>query len=234
MDVFEAIDSRISCRWFLDKPVDPVLVRDLIAGAARAASGGNLQPWQVYALTGAALAELKSKVTAAIAGGDPRHVDAEYPIYPKTLWEPYQSRREHHGVQLYGALKIDRGDAAARLAQYKRNYEFFNAPVALFIAIDRRAGPMGRSRRLYSRADVSRPRLWIGHLRAGILGAHAPYRRRVREDAGGADAVLRGFDRLRRPQSSGQRFPLAARGAAGVLPLLWFRLRRACFGFFLA
>ncbi|HEX8810065.1 MAG TPA: nitroreductase family protein, partial [Xanthobacteraceae bacterium] len=47
----------------------------------------------------------------------------------------------HHGVQLYGALEIDRSDAAARLTQYKRNYEFFNAPVALFIAIDRRLGP---------------------------------------------------------------------------------------------
>jgi nitroreductase len=141
MDVFEAVDSRISCRWFLDQPVAPELVRDLIAGAARAASGGNLQPWQVYALTGAALAGLKRQVAAAIAGGDPRQIDAEYPIYPKTMWEPYQSRREHHGVQLYGALEIDRSDAAARLSQYKRNYEFFNAPVALFIAIDRRLGP---------------------------------------------------------------------------------------------
>ena len=46
------------------------------------------------------------------------------------MWEPYQSRRDHHGVQLYGALKIDRNDAAARLTQYKRNYEFFNAPIA--------------------------------------------------------------------------------------------------------
>ena len=57
------------------------------------------------------------------------------------MWEPYQSRRDHHGVQLYGALNIDRNDAAARLNQFKRNYEFFNAPVALFIAIDRRLGP---------------------------------------------------------------------------------------------
>ena len=212
MDVFEAVDSRISCRWFLEKPVEPALVRDLIAGAARAASGGNLQPWQVYALTGVALAELKRQVAAAIAGRDPRHEDAEYPIYPKTMWEPYQSRRDHHGVQLYGALNIDRSDAAARLTQYKRNYEFFNAPVALFIAIDRRLGPtMGRSRRLYSRADVSGARPRARQLRAGILGAHAPHRRAVREHAAGADTVLRGLDRLRRPQSSGEQFPLAAR-----------------------
>jgi nitroreductase len=141
MDVFQAVDSRIACRWFLDKPVDAAIVRDLINRAARAASGGNLQSWQVYALAGAPLAELKREVATHIDGHDPRHDDAEYPIYPKTMWEPYKARREEHGVQLYGALGIDRDDTAGRLAQYKRNFEFFNAPVALFIAIDRKLGP---------------------------------------------------------------------------------------------
>ena len=88
MDVFEAVELRIACRWFLDKPVDAKIVRDVITRAARAASGGNLQSWQVYALAGAPLAELKRKVAAHIAGRDPRHDDAEYPIYPKTMWEP--------------------------------------------------------------------------------------------------------------------------------------------------
>jgi nitroreductase len=141
MDVFEAVESRIACRWFLDTPVDAKIVRDLITRAARAASGGNLQSWQIYALAGAPLAALKRKVAAHIAGRDPRHDDAEYPIYPKTMWEPYKSRREEHGVQLYGALGVARDDAEGRLAQYKRNFEFFNAPVALFVAIDRKLGP---------------------------------------------------------------------------------------------
>ena len=52
MDVFEAVDSRIACRQFFDKPVDPKIVKDLLARAARAASGGNLQSWNIYALTG--------------------------------------------------------------------------------------------------------------------------------------------------------------------------------------
>jgi len=140
-DIFEAIDSRLACRWFLDRPVDAALVRDLIAQAARAASGGNLQPWHVYALTGAPLAAIKREVATAIAGRDPRHDDAEYPIYPKTMWEPYKSRREAHGVQLYGALGVARDDGDGRLVQYRRNFEFFNAPVALFIAVDRKLGP---------------------------------------------------------------------------------------------
>ena len=141
MDVFEAVDSRLSCRAFLDKPVDPRIVRELIERAARAASGGNFQPWHVHALTGAPLADLKRLVAAKIDGQDPRHHEAEYPIYPKESWEPYKSRREEHGIQLYGALAIGRDDNAGRLAQYKRNFEFFGAPVGLFIAIERKLGP---------------------------------------------------------------------------------------------
>ncbi len=141
MDVFEAVESRISCRWFLNRPVDPAIVRELIARAARAASGGNLQSWHVYALASAPLAELKARVATEFANRDPRQSQSEYPIYPETMWEPYKSRREEHHVQLYGALGIAREDTKARLDQHKRNYQFFNAPVALFVAIDRKLGP---------------------------------------------------------------------------------------------
>jgi nitroreductase len=141
MDVFEAVDSRISCRWFLDKPVDLAIVRDLIVRAQRAASGGNLQSWNVYALTNAPLREFKRIVAERIAREDPRHSKSEYPIYPDPMFGAYKQRREAHGVQLYGSLGIAQSDAASRLQQYKRNFEFFNAPVALFITIDRRLGP---------------------------------------------------------------------------------------------
>jgi len=57
------------------------------------------------------------------------------------MFGAYKERREEHGVQLYGSLGIDRDDAAGRLGQYKKNFEFFDAPVALFITIDRRLGP---------------------------------------------------------------------------------------------
>lgn len=141
MNVTDAVDSRISCRAFRPDPVDPKLLRELLAQASRAASGGNLQPWRVHALTGDALETLKRNVADEMERHDPRHIDAEYPIYPKELWEPYKGHREEHGVQLYGALKIDRGDTAARIRQYKENYKFFNAPVGLLITVDRGLGP---------------------------------------------------------------------------------------------
>ena len=141
MDVFEAVDSRISCRWFLDKPVDLNIVKDLIVRAQRAASGGNLQSWNVYALAGEPLKELKRRAAAATEGKNPRDFETEYPIYPETMWEPYLGRREHHGVQLYGSVGLGRDDHAGRLEQHKLNYQFFNAPVGLFISIDRKLGP---------------------------------------------------------------------------------------------
>jgi nitroreductase len=141
MDVFEAVDSRIACRAFFDRPVDLNVVRELIVKAQRAASGGNLQSWNVYALAGKPLAEFKAIVQERIAGQDPRHSRSEYPIYPEPMFGAYQERREAHGVQLYGSLGIDRDDAKGRLGQYKKNFEFFGAPVALFITVDRRLGP---------------------------------------------------------------------------------------------
>ena len=41
---------------------------------------------------------------------------------------------------LYNALGVARDDRARRAAQFTRNYEFFNAPVALVVTIDARLG----------------------------------------------------------------------------------------------
>jgi nitroreductase len=141
MDVFKAVDSRIACRAFFDKPVDLNIVRELIARAQRAASGGNLQSWNVYALANEPLQAFKRIVAERIAREDPRHSKSEYPIYPEPMFGAYKERRDAHGVQLYGSLGIAQTDAAGRLGQYKKNFEFFDAPVALFITIDRRLGP---------------------------------------------------------------------------------------------
>ena len=141
MDVVEAINSRIACRQFLDRPVAPDVVRALLAGASRAASNSNVQPWHVYAVTGAPLREIKRRAAEAIEQGDWSTFETEYSDMLERLWEPYLGRKFRFGVQLYGALGIDRENRAERLEQIKRNFRFFDAPVGLFITIDRRLGP---------------------------------------------------------------------------------------------
>ena len=58
MQLEQILNKRKSCRAFLDRPVETHLLRTIIAKAARAPSNGNLQPWQIYIVTGTALASL--------------------------------------------------------------------------------------------------------------------------------------------------------------------------------
>jgi nitroreductase len=64
MNVEQAMQQRHSVRA-LPRTVDAALVRDLLAQAGQAASGGNLQPWRVIALTGDSLQALRQAMPAA-------------------------------------------------------------------------------------------------------------------------------------------------------------------------
>jgi nitroreductase len=139
MQLIEAVDSRMSCRAFLDKPVAKATLCDILQTAARAPSGGNLQPWLVHALTGNTLKAFLDLIhTRRVA--NPSGEGAEYPVYPPNLHEPYRSRRFKCGEDLYATIRIAREDKRGRLEQFARNYEVFGAPVLLFFVIDRRMG----------------------------------------------------------------------------------------------
>ena len=49
MDVVEALRRRRTCRAFLDTPVPEELLRAVLGEGLRAPSGGNTQPWHLYA-----------------------------------------------------------------------------------------------------------------------------------------------------------------------------------------
>lgn len=139
MNVSEAVAYRRSVRGFLDKPVDIALIREVCAKAARAATGGNLQPWHVDLVHGEAMARLKAIMAEKIAARTPE--TPHYDIYPKELTEPYIARRFEVGEMLYGAIGIPREDRKARAIWFARNFQFFGAPVGLFLSLDRQMGP---------------------------------------------------------------------------------------------
>jgi nitroreductase len=140
MHVRDALATRYSCRAFQPTPVRRAVVREILEGAARAPSGGNLQPWLVHAVAGERLEELKASIRAR-PELLPRGEGAEYEIYPKDLKEPYRTRRFQVGELLYRSLGVPREDRPGRIRQYARNFEFFGAPVGLFVSIDRSMGP---------------------------------------------------------------------------------------------
>jgi nitroreductase len=138
MRVSDALAARRSVRGFLDTPVDVDLVKRLVVAASRSPSGGNLQPWHIDIVAGAAMNRLKQTMMVKLAGGPET---PEYDIYPKELLSPYRDRRFAVGEAMYAALGIPREDKVARRMWFARNFAFFGAPVALFMTIDRRMGP---------------------------------------------------------------------------------------------
>lgn len=135
MNFVDIVHRRRSTRAFLDTPVSDDQIRDLLEVAARAASGGNVQPWKIFVINGDAMVRFRSFLEQRAP--EP----AGYEIYPPSLWEPHRSARFELGEQMYETIGIARDDKAARLAQMAKNFEFFGAPAAFFCFIDTRMGP---------------------------------------------------------------------------------------------
>lgn len=135
MNVDEAIKRRISIRAFKPDPVPEALVREILDVARYAPSGGNLQPWKVIAVAGAA-----RDAVVALARANAPGQDDDKPVYPANLWEPYRSRRFKVGEDMYALLGIGRDNKPARLMHLAQNFQFFGAPVGLFFVIDKGMG----------------------------------------------------------------------------------------------
>jgi nitroreductase len=172
----EFVASRRTTRDFLNKEVSDLLIDELLTDAMTAPSWSNTRPY----LVGIAKGEKRDRISKellsrwdaagrALKGGLAGKVKllftryglptSDYKVfrtYPKDL----VPRQQKVGAELYGLLGIKRDDQEARQAQWARNYEFFGAPVELFIFTHSGLGE-------YSVSDAG---LFMQNL---MLGAHA-------------------------------------------------------------
>ncbi len=168
--------SRRSTRDFLPTPVDPTLVDAILTDAMTAPSWSNLRSFMVGVATGerrdrishellrrwAVLARARSVGLRgilslltkpwAIPKGDYKVIRP----YPKEL----APRSAKMGAGLHKVLGVAREDKAGREAMATRNYEFFGAPVEIFLFAHKALG-------VYSVSDAS---LFAENL---MLSAHA-------------------------------------------------------------
>jgi nitroreductase len=136
MNVTDAVLSRSSTRAFLDLPISNKLIKKILITSSRAPSGGNLQPWKIFVLNGKSMKnflEFQKNFSSPESPG--------YDIYPQNLKEPYRTSRYELGEQMYSILGISRDDKDARIDQVMENFNFFNAPAALFCFVDKVMGP---------------------------------------------------------------------------------------------
>ena len=136
MKVSEAVESRQSIREYLEKPVDNNIIKEILEKSARAANGGNLQPWKICVIN---KESMKDFLKQQSEWTEPE--TSAYDIYPPKLKEPYRTSRYELGEQMYSLLGIEREDKEGRFMQVLRNFEFFGAPAAIFCFVDKQMGP---------------------------------------------------------------------------------------------
>ena len=139
MDVSAAVTERRSVRGYLDKQVPLEVLKELALKSARAATGGNIQPWHIDIVTGAKMDELKEIMRGKIERREKE--TPGYDIYPREMTDATKARTFQIGELMYGHLGIPREDKRARAEWFARNFQFFGAPAAYFVTVDRRMGP---------------------------------------------------------------------------------------------
>lgn len=134
--VTDALESRITVRDFLDTPVPDAVLQRILATSLRAPSGGNLQPWKIHVLRGAALKALTEAGVKRAQSGVQE--EPTYRAYPSPLWEPQRSWRYKLGEDMYAKIGIEKDNKLGRLMWLMQNIKFFEAPVGIIITGDKR------------------------------------------------------------------------------------------------
>lgn len=149
----ELLRTRRSVRDFRADAIPADVLDAVLADANWSPSWSNTQPYRIAITSGELRDHLARELTArydagirALAGGVLGKLkafltrdglpDGDFKVhfeYPPELLP----RRRATGFGLYKLLGIDRKDHAARNAQMRRNFEFFDAPTAIFIFVHR-------------------------------------------------------------------------------------------------
>lgn len=143
--VDDAITSRHSVRAFLQQSVDPQIIKDILTVASRAPSGTNTQPWKVYVVTGKKRDEMvqrvcKAQIELSTQPELAQQYQETFAYYPETWISPFIDRRRENGWGLYGLLNIQKGEKEKMARQQLRNFQLFDAPVALYFTVNKAMG----------------------------------------------------------------------------------------------
>lgn len=134
MDMLEGIATRRSIRGFKPTPIPRETLDKLFQLASCSASYKNTQPWEIAVVTGKKRDELSKILVGLASSKTPQNHDEPAPkLYPDALEE----RARIHNKNRFAAIGLARDDALAREKARLLNFEFFGAPCAVFIFMDK-------------------------------------------------------------------------------------------------
>lgn len=138
MDVIDALYSRHSVRAFKPVPVGKETLSKVFAAANMAPSWADTQPWEVFVAGGEPLNKLREAFLARFDRGVPSQPDLPRPQdWPPALKQRMAEFADHR----FAAMGLDRNDEQVRRASSRRNFEFFDAPVVVYLCMDRTLTP---------------------------------------------------------------------------------------------
>lgn len=133
MNVCQAIKQRRSVRAYLDKSVDPALIKKIFSQAQDAPSNCNTQPWHVTVVSGAVRDNIeKAMVSEIMSGAQPM---PHFKPGDQDLKNEYRQRQKDCAFSLYNAMDIKYEEKEKRQALMIRNWQFFGAPHAAFFSM---------------------------------------------------------------------------------------------------
>jgi nitroreductase len=140
MSLESILTNRYSTRAFLDKPVTEETLTEVFELAQRSASNCNVQPWQTCVVSGETKDSLKEQFISLLMTGAKPNPDFNWlPQYQ----DHHRERQFASANALYSALDIAREDKKSRQMAMVRNWQFFDAPHAVFFTMDKYLDIMG-------------------------------------------------------------------------------------------
>lgn len=134
MNIIEALNSRYTCRAFKPESVAMDTVMKILDAANRTPSWGNTQPWNIYVATGDVLEDLRNEFLERLAQRVAGETDLPVPQeWPEALKQRYVTVSKERYDLLSQELEKD----AIVSAVLGSNYRFFDAPVVIYICMDR-------------------------------------------------------------------------------------------------
>ncbi len=137
MDVLEMILNRQSCRAFKSDPIPGDVMQRILDAARNSPSYTNTQPWEVAVVTGQKKDELSQRLVELVKTDAPVSPDVPIPSeWPTRMVQ----RQQEHGARRLNTLGVARGDQEGRDRLKLMNYEFYGAPCAVFLCMEKSLG----------------------------------------------------------------------------------------------
>jgi nitroreductase len=138
MNVLDALTGRYTVRAFRSDPIDRDTLRKILEAALRAPSWANTQPWEIVVAGGEVLNRLRKAYMQNLKDCVPRNPDLPVPTrWPQAL----QKRMETLKGERLATLERECKDPAVIEEMSQLNYQFFKAPVVLYLCMDRTLTP---------------------------------------------------------------------------------------------